>query len=150
MGLVAWKGTLTGGVAAEGFGAGFFSINLTSECISGQHAIVDILATGPALGLGGFLEITSSELEVNDGFDYLKPDNFNGGFQLSSGGVSLVVGYGGYAISIGDGRYEHPAQNPRRGANGVGHGVIKGYGAGVSVVAGTSTVTGVRYECCDE
>ena len=54
------------------------------------------------------------------------------------------MGYGAYSIAIGtDG-----SRNSKVGARGADHGLSYGLGVGASTVAGSSTVTSVKWEQC--
>jgi hypothetical protein len=137
MGLVAWSGTIKGAVFTEVFGAGTFKINLESECVNGKKAKVTVWAIGSGIGVGGFADLSSGTLTVNDYHTDLQPYDLNGYFQLASVGYATGPGYGAYSIAIGtDG-----SSLGGKGARGYGHGAYTGWGAGAFVIGGSSTVT---------
>jgi RHS repeat-associated protein len=145
-GLVKWSGTMTGLAATEVFGAGIFSIRLTSECVDGLRATVGISARGGGVGLGAFLDVSHGTVDVEDSHQDLQPYTFNGYFQLTSAGWAVGVGYGAYAVAIGTagGMYDDT------GAYGSGRGRYYGYGLGAFTIAGSSSVDSVSYTSCCE
>ncbi len=145
LGLVEWNGSIKGGSITYGFGAGGYEIEFTSECVNNQKATVTVLAVGPAIGVGTFLDIGISDIRVNDSNSAIDPYIFNGYFQISTVGYATIWGWGAYSIGLGtDGTCLGC------GASGYGHGPITGWGAGATVVGGSSTVTNVVMDDCGD
>jgi len=143
-GLLEWNGTIEGASATVVFGAGFYNIHLTSECVNGQSSTVQITAVGPALGVGGKFNVGGSEITVNDMHDYINPNTFNGFFSYVSGGVNVGLGYSFYMIQIGGtGLITSPT-----GAYGRGHGLGGGWGYGLTGNPGSATVHSVTTCSC--
>jgi hypothetical protein len=144
-GLIEWTGQTTGAVITDIVGAGGFSIELTSECVDGKKAKVNLVAAGPALGLGALVDFSVSDIKVKDKHDKITPSTLNGYFQYTTIGYAMGPGYGAYAIAIGTNGH---GEFSKTGATGSGHGEYKGYGLGASSLAGSSTVTNVEYSSC--
>lgn len=135
-GLVAWNGTMHSRSLIGGVGAGYITFTLTSDCVDDQKATIDVIATGPGLGVGFDIAETRANITFEDYRDAIEPHVFGGGFGAISAG--LVVGpYGG---SIGKVRLGDAFQ-----VDGDG---MKGLDIGLAAVFGSSTVIETKWEEC--
>lgn len=143
-GLVKWTGTMTSLAATDVAGAGIFSFNVTSECVDGRKATVNISARGGGFGIGAFIDVSHGSIELVDRHSDLQPYTFNGYFQITSAGWAVGGGYGAYAIAVGTrgGAYDDT------GGYALDHGKYFGYGLGAMTIAGSSSVNAVTYEEC--
>ena len=106
-----------------------------------------VLVAGPVLGVGGLLDFTSSEIELEDKLPTIQPDNFNGSAGMAGINLTFVVGGGITTVELGGDGFSHPG-DPLRGARGTARGVTVGYGGSISALQGTSTLIDTHYESC--
>ncbi len=137
LGLIEWSGSFHGRGLVGPVGAIEIEFTLTSKCVNGKQATVDVVAVGPAVGVGIKLAETRGGITFEDHLDDVQPYVFNGGFSAVQ--ASIVVGpYGGQA-----GRTRLGGAFSRDSVD------IRGLDIGVTLVIGSSTVTNVQMKECD-
>ncbi|CAM5363483.1 RHS repeat-associated core domain-containing protein [Rhodanobacter lindaniclasticus] len=106
-GLVKWTGSY-GSLGGGAIGGSYFdTYDLTSECVDGEKAEVQVWASGGALGAApSVLWVTSSggPITFDDGLSSLNPDGLAGQYRKLSYGAALGFGVGGSWIDLGDAR----------------------------------------------
>lgn len=96
-GEIVWSGTMLSRGLVGPFGAVYYELTLTSECIDGQRATVDVLAVGPAVGSGLRVSQTRGTVWFYDHQAQVLPTVFNGAFVVAS--ASAVVGSRGGGLA---------------------------------------------------
>jgi len=145
-GLVRWEGSQFEVSLIFLVGASFTKFDLTSECVNGEMATVTVLATGPGIGIGASFQrgiptgaSGSPAVAFDDGLSNLNPGVFNGFFVAFNAGFQFQPFGGGLEFEFLGG-----AKN----VDPVGLGFASGFGASVSQVVGSSTVTDVKIDQC--
>ena len=132
-GLITWTGILTSVGVIYGGGAVKFNVHLTSECVNGKKAVVDILAGGFALGAGFEPSFTATDITFKDNNSDIEPDVFSGtSYYADFGFVNANISY----LRLG-------------GATSAGPGETNGVDLGISGGAGISDVRDSHWETCD-
>ena len=146
-GLIEWTGTMSGVAATAPVGALYYIFNLESDCVDGEKAIIEVVATGAAGGVGGVYGVgfSGSSVKFHDHDDEINIDNANGLFSMISVSLSWGVGYGCADIALG-------SDGMDAGMLHFSCGMITGIEGGAMIVplTGSSTVMKSRREkCCD-
>ncbi|HRQ15372.1 MAG TPA: RHS repeat-associated core domain-containing protein, partial [Promineifilum sp.] len=102
-GLVRWQGTYyTWGAGYRVGGVGRSTFTLTSDCVNGQQALIQVSArgVGAALGLSPIIN-TGGSIAFDDGLATIDPGVFNGDFLSVSFGTSIGIGFGYSKVRLG-------------------------------------------------
>ena len=105
LGLVRWTG-YAHGIAAGGGGLAlaFYNFHLTSECVGGRMAIVDLDVIWGGGGLGAPVTYTVSNVTLDDGTSQVDPNNLTGRAVLYGGGLAAGGGASYSELMLGSGR----------------------------------------------
>lgn len=105
LGLVKWTG-YAHGIAGGGGGLAlaFYNFHLTSECVGGRMAIVDLDVIWGGGGLGAPVTYTVSNVTLDDGASQVDPNNLTGPAVLFGGGFAAGGGASYSELVLGSGR----------------------------------------------
>ncbi|WP_313455357.1 RHS repeat-associated core domain-containing protein [Stenotrophomonas sp.] len=105
LGLVKWKG-YAHGIAGGGGGLAlaFYNFHLTSECVGGRMAVVDLDVFWGGGGLGAPVTYTVSNVTLDDGASQVDPNNLTGPAVLYGGGFAAGGGASYSELVLGSGR----------------------------------------------
>ncbi len=105
LGLVKWRG-YAHGIAGGGGGLAlaFYNFHLTSECVGGRMAIVDLDVFWGGGGLGAPVTYTVSNVTLDDGASQVDPNNLTGPAVLYGGGFAAGGGASYSELVLGSGR----------------------------------------------
>ncbi len=135
-GLIEWSGSYHGRGLVGPVGAIELEFTLTSKCVNGKQATVDVVAVGPATGVGVKVAETRGGITFEDHLDDVQPFVFNGGFGSVQAGI-IVGPFGG---QVG---------KTRLGGAFSGKSInVRGFDVGATIVIGSSTVTNVQMKEC--
>jgi RHS repeat-associated protein len=141
-GLVKWSGTMAGvSPSFRGFGGGFYTFDLSSECINGKKAFITVNARGGGGGFG-FPSATASQITFDDGLSYLSPSGFSGPFNITSANFGAAFVFGWTGVQLGN-NFSDVSLLPSMSI---------GFDASISVSGfggGQSTLKSVVYLKCD-
>jgi RHS repeat-associated protein len=154
-GLVKWSGWSFNVAATAPFGASIYHVTLTSECKCGHQYTIEIIAVGPAAGIGVKVAATVSEVAFDDLETCPAPNSFDGKFTAGSGGVtggaiplpgSPRVGLGLPGVGVGAG-YLQLGRNFSTGF--FPPSFVGGRDMSVTGAVGSSTVMSIKDRPCD-
>ncbi len=144
LGLVEWNGRMTVTEVTFPAGAATVVFELTSECVNGLKANVEVWGVGPAFGAGIFAGLNYGDVSLNDHYDDIDMTRFRGTVQIYTATLSPGIGLGLYSVRVGEdgglGSY---------GIHGSGGGVVFGPGAGVSTMLGSSSLVDASFDQCE-
>lgn len=105
LGLVKWRG-YAHGIAGGGGGLAlaFYNFHLTSECVGGRMAVVDLDVFWGGGGLGAPVTYTVSNVTLDDGASQVDPNNLTGPAVLYGGGFAAGGGASYSELVLGSGR----------------------------------------------
>ncbi len=140
LGLATWTGTMSFGGTGVGLVGGVAGarLSLTSECLNGRQASVEVVFAGVGVGAGSPVSATVSNVTLTGGnLMYVDPGELVGGSSILSLGAAVGGGLSLSTVSIG-------------AVSSVGIGGQGGWDATASYVIGRSSLSGagVRWSSC--
>ncbi|WP_429620659.1 RHS repeat-associated core domain-containing protein [Stenotrophomonas sp. AN71] len=139
LGLATWTGTMTfagTGVGLVG-GVGGAKLSLTSECLNGRQAFVEINFAGVGVGAGSPVSATVSNVTLSGGnLMYVDPGELLGASSILSLGVAVGGGLSLSTLKIGE-------------VSSVGIGGQGGWDASASFLMGRSRIFGNKVTWSD-
>jgi RHS repeat-associated protein len=143
LGLLEWKCKYHSRSLIEIVGAAMTTYACTSPCLNRMRATIEVVLLGPGAGVGiPKLAIGESygEIRFEDNLPYISPSSFAGlGGNIGIGGEVGRIGLGANRTRLG-----------RAFSKGTGGQQTGGINVGIELVFGTSTVTDVKLESCDD
>jgi RHS repeat-associated protein len=126
-GLVAWRGYAHGiGVSAGVFAFAKYNFHLTSDCINGKMAIVDLDVGFAGGGVGSPATYTISNVSLEDGMSTVDPSNLTGPATMYGAGFSVGGGASFSGFKLGRG-YSAPSWAGQGGWDASVYGYPVGY-----------------------
>lgn len=126
-GLVAWRGYAHGiGVSAGVFAFAKYNFHLTSDCINGKMAIVDLDVGFAGGGVGSPATYTISNVSIEDGMSTVDPSNLTGPATMYGAGFSVGGGASFSGFKLGRG-YSAPSWAGQGGWDASVYGYPVGY-----------------------
>jgi len=133
-----------------GGGATKINLRLTSQCVGGRQATIEVNAGGFSVGFGFNLGATSGSADFDDGLSTIDTTSFDGPAKYVGAGFTL----GGFDPSIQ--KYGWQKRGPSLSCQAVQLGQARyvdcgsniGLEATISGGAGWSSVTSVQWSCC--
>jgi RHS repeat-associated protein len=140
LGLATWTGTMSFGGTGVGLVGGVAGarLSLTSECLNGRQASVEVVFAGVGVGAGSPVSATVSNVTLTGGnLMYVDPGELVGGSSILSLGAAVGGGLSLSTVKIG-------------AVSSVGIGGQGGWDATASYVIGRSSLSGagVRWSSC--
>lgn len=149
-GLVRWDGKVLPASASAIGAIGAFVFDLTSQCVNGKRARVLVRAWGLGVGVGVKylppVNATADNLTLEDHLPDILPQNFNGLF------ATLGAGFTAFNWGAGCTGYQLGSEWTPAVTKGVVPCSLGGAGldAGANIMAGKSTLVGLKWSKCNE